>query len=153
MAWRLFGWRVISASRSQMPRAAPTSTCCRNSRSRDARSFGPTHTQGLITVCQALKDELVALDIPDEKVRVLRNGVDLEMFRPVDRAAARKNLGLTGRTLLSVGLLIGRKGHDLIVSALRRLPDTTLLIVGDGPGRANLEKLAADEGVTDRVRF
>jgi len=115
--------------------------------------WAATHAQGLITVCQALKDELIALDIPDEKVRVLRNGVDLEMFRPVDRAAARKSLGLTGRTLLSVGLLIERKGHDLIVSALRRLPDTTLMIAGDGPERANLEKLAAGEGVTDRVRF
>jgi len=115
--------------------------------------WAATHAQGLITVCQALKDELIALDIPDDKVTVLRNGVDLEMFQPVDRDSARETLGLTGRTLLSVGLLIERKGHDLIVSALSRLPDTTLLIAGDGPERASLEKLAADEGVTDRVRF
>ncbi len=115
--------------------------------------WAATHAQGLITVCQALKDELIALDIPDDKIRVLRNGVDLEMFQPADRDSARETLGLTGRTLLSVGLLIERKGHDLIVSALSRLPDTTLLIAGDGPERASLEKLAADEGVTDRVRF
>lgn len=109
--------------------------------------------QGLITVCQALKDELVQLDIPAEKVRVLRNGVDLEMFRPVERVPTRERLRLTGRTLLSVGLLIERKGHDLIIAALPRLPDTTLLIAGDGPERANLEKLAKEKGVADRVRF
>ena len=115
--------------------------------------WASTHAQGLITVCQALKDELVALDVPPDKVRVLRNGVDLEMFQPVDRATARERLGLDGRTLLSVGLLIDRKGHDLIVSALRRLPGTTLLIAGDGPERANLERLASEEGAADRVRF
>lgn len=109
--------------------------------------------QGLITVCQALKDELIALDVPAEKVRVLRNGVDLEMFRPVDRAAARERLGVDGRTLLSVGHLIERKGHDLIVAALPDLPDTTLLIAGEGPERANLEALAARTGIADRVRF
>lgn len=111
------------------------------------------HAQGLITVCQALKDELVALDVPSDKVRVLRNGVDLEMFQPVDRMAAREQLGLTGRTLLSVGLLIERKGHNLIIEALPKLPDTTLLIAGDGPDRSSLERLAQDRGVADRVRF
>ncbi|NKB58171.1 MAG: glycosyltransferase [Alphaproteobacteria bacterium] len=109
--------------------------------------------QGLITVCQALKDELVDLEVPPDKVRVLRNGVDLEMFKPVERAPARDRLGLTGRTLLSVGLLIERKGHNLIIEALPKLPDTTLLIAGDGPERAALERLARDRGVADRVRF
>lgn len=115
--------------------------------------WAANHAQGLITVCQALKDELLALGIPDEKVRVLRNGVDLDMFTPVDRDAARASLGLTGRTLLSVGLLIERKGHNLIISALRRLPDTTLLIAGSGPDREALEQQAKSEGVADRVRF
>jgi len=108
---------------------------------------------GMVTVCQALKDELVALDVDADKVRVLRNGVDLDMFRPGDRQADREKLGLTGRTLLSVGLLIERKGHDLIIGALPRLPDTTLLIAGDGPERGALERQAQTLGVQDRVRF
>lgn len=108
---------------------------------------------GMVTVCQALKDELVALDVDADKVRVLRNGVDLDMFRPGDRQADREKLGLTGRTLLSVGLLIERKGHDLIIGALPRLPDITLLIAGDGPERGALERQAQTLGVQDRVRF
>jgi glycosyltransferase involved in cell wall biosynthesis len=108
---------------------------------------------GLITVCQALKDELVKLNVAPDKIRVLRNGVDLAMFQPVERTAARGDLGLTGRTLLSVGHLIGRKGHDLVIAALPRLPETTLLIAGDGPERGNLESLGNKLGVRDRVRF
>lgn len=108
---------------------------------------------GMITVCQALKDTLVEMSIADERVTVLRNGVDLELFRPIDRAAARKALGIARRTLASVGLLIDRKGHHHIIRALKDLPGTDLLIAGDGPDRRALERLAQEEGVADRVRF
>ncbi len=109
--------------------------------------------QGLITVCQALKDVLVRLDVPADKVRVLRNGVDLEMFQPVDRKKERDRLGLAGRTLLSIGHLIERKGHDLVIGALPRLPGVTLLIAGDGPERGALERQGRELGVQDRIRF
>lgn len=107
----------------------------------------------VITVSAGLRDAVVALGVPSEKVTVLRNGVDLEGFRPVDRAAARAVLGLDGPTLLSVGHLIERKGHALTVEALAALPDWQLLIVGSGPERAALEALAARLGVADRVRL
>ncbi|HVZ70366.1 MAG TPA: glycosyltransferase family 4 protein [Rhizomicrobium sp.] len=108
---------------------------------------------GLITVCQALKDTLVEMGVAGNRVKVLRNGVDLELFRPIDRAAARRSLGLTRRTLASVGLLIERKGHHHIIRALNDLPDTDLVIAGDGPDRRALERLAEEFGVKDRVRF
>ncbi|MGZ9190171.1 MAG: glycosyltransferase, partial [Nitrospira sp.] len=88
---------------------------------------------GLITVCAALKDELVRLGIPPERVRTLRNGVDLEVFRPVNRQQARRTLTVSGPVLASVGNLIARKGHDLVIRALEHLPDVTLLIAGEGP--------------------
>ncbi len=108
---------------------------------------------GLITVCQALKNTLVELGVEEERVTVLRNGVDLEMFRPGDRAAARARLGLDRPTLLSVGHLIERKAHDLVIKALPMLPGCDLLIAGDGPEDANLRRLAQTLGVGDRVRF
>jgi glycosyltransferase involved in cell wall biosynthesis len=108
---------------------------------------------GLITVCQALKDRLVDLGTPPERVTVLRNGVDLDLFKLMDRDIARADLGLTRRTLGSVGWLIERKGHHHAIRALPALPDTDLLIVGEGPERSSLERLAAAEGVRDRVRF
>lgn len=107
----------------------------------------------MITVCQALKDGLIALGAAPDRITVLRNGVDLEKFQPGDRAAARAALGLDGRVLASVGLLIERKGHHLVIEALAELPGVTLLICGDGPERAHLETLARRFGVADRVRF
>ena len=106
---------------------------------------------GIITVCQALKDEMVGLGVAADRITPLRNGVDLERFQPMDRTAARAQLGLTRFTLLSVGLLDPRKAHDLTIRALPALPDVELLIAGTGPEKKNLETLAQELGVADRV--
>jgi len=64
------------------------------------------HADGLIAVSSGLKQQLVELGIAAERVRVLRNGVDLALFHPCDRNAARHALGLTRPTLLAVGNLV-----------------------------------------------
>ncbi len=115
--------------------------------------FAARRAAGLVAVSQALKDALVGLDVPSERVTVLRNGVDLDLFRPEDRDAARRAFALDRRTLLSAGHLIERKGHDIVIAALPRLPDCMLLIAGEGPERSRLEMLAARLGVSDRVRL
>ena len=111
------------------------------------------HAAGLIAVSEALKDALVALGSSPEDVTVLRNGVDLDLFVPCDRGVARERLSLKQPTLLSVGHLIERKGHDLVVGALPHLPECLLLVVGEGPERGALAELSARLGVADRVRF
>jgi phosphatidylinositol alpha-1,6-mannosyltransferase len=86
-------------------------------------------------------------------------GVDDSVFRPDsggDKVRAR--LGLTDRpVVVCVSRLVPRKGQDTLIRAmpeiLRRVPDTVLLIVSGGPYRAELEKLAAETGVADSVRF
>ncbi|MGN7613563.1 glycosyltransferase family 4 protein [Magnetococcales bacterium HHB-1] len=111
---------------------------------------------GLITVCQALKDVLIQLGIEEQKVVVLRNGVDNQVFYPLDQQQCRKQLNIDPQTkiLLSVGHLITRKGHDLIIRALPQLDkNITLIIAGQGPEQATLEKLAKSLNVEDRVRF
>jgi glycosyltransferase involved in cell wall biosynthesis len=108
---------------------------------------------GLITVSAALKDGLVAMDVDPGLITVLRNGVDLRLFRPLDREATRRRLGLEGRVLISVGHLIERKGHHLIVDAMAALPGFTLLIAGEGPERSSLERRIAGHGLGDRVRL
>ncbi|HRE15873.1 MAG TPA: glycosyltransferase [Rhodocyclaceae bacterium] len=110
-----------------------------------------------IGVCKALMDVLGDLGAECDKLHVLRNGVDLERFQPIERSAARAHLQLpeaSGRLLLSVGHLIERKGHDIAIAALPLLPaDTRLLIVGSGPECERLEQQAAALGVAERVRF
>jgi teichuronic acid biosynthesis glycosyltransferase TuaC len=107
----------------------------------------------IVTVCRALKDGLVELGVDGGKITVLRNGVDLERFRPIAREQVRAELGLTGRVLLSVGWLITRKRHDLAIAALPALPDCRLLIIGTGPEEAALRALARQLGVETRVTF
>lgn len=106
-----------------------------------------------ITVCRALKDEMVRLGADAAKIQVFRNGVDLEFFKPMQRASVRKKLAIDRPTLLSVGHLIERKGHHLAIQALRTLPDHQLLIAGDGEELQNLKDLARRIDVADRVSF
>ena len=115
--------------------------------------WAASRASGMITVCNALKDEMVALGIDGARITPLRNGVDLQLFQPGDRAALRTRLGLDDFTLMSVGHLIERKGHHIPVAALASVPNVRLLIAGDGPERKNLEDLARRSGVLDRVTF
>ncbi len=115
------------------------------------------HASGMITVCQALKDTLTGLGVDETRVRVLRNGVDLKRFHTFTsdgaRDAARAELKIDGLTLLSVGHLIERKGHDLVIGAMPLLPEFRLLIAGGGEENGRLKALAASLKVADRVRF
>jgi teichuronic acid biosynthesis glycosyltransferase TuaC len=115
--------------------------------------WAANQASGVITVCNALKSEMVRLGVEASRIKPLRNGVDLQRFCPIDRAAGRQALGLNGFTLLSVGHLEAHKGHDLIISALPALADVRLLIAGNGSQRKNLEEIAHRLGVADRVSF
>lgn len=99
-----------------------------------------------------------------DRVRVVSPGVDTALFRPApDREAARRALDVPGRTLvLFVGRLQPLKAPDLAVRAVAELAapgsalDPVLLIVG-GPsggsamGPDQIARIAADEGIPDRV--
>src|ERR1700722_7172830 len=113
-----------------------------------------TGAAAMIVVSAALKAALVEIGAPDQKVTVLRNGVDTALFRPpADRAVARADLGIARPTLISVGLLIERKGHHRTIDAMTKLPDFDLVIVGEGPERDRLNALIARLGLGDRVRL
>jgi glycosyltransferase involved in cell wall biosynthesis len=108
---------------------------------------------GLLAVSAALKADMAAIGLPEERIRVHRTGVDLDRFKPVDRAAAKARLGVEGPLLVTAGALIARKGQALVIEALKRLDGARLLVVGDGPDRKTLERLASSEGLSDRVRL
>ena len=107
----------------------------------------------LITVSASLREGLLTLGAPAERVTVLRNGVDTEAFRQLDRTVARRTLGLSRPTLVSVGHLIERKRHHLTIEAMVALPECELLIAGDGPERERLAALVTRLGLDDRVRL
>jgi teichuronic acid biosynthesis glycosyltransferase TuaC len=105
------------------------------------------HAAGLVTVSSGLKRRLEALGVSPERVRVLRNGVDLDRFHPYDREAARPAVGFARPTLLAVGNLVMLKRHRLMVEALTLLAGVDLAIVGEGPERGAIEGLARERGV------
>lgn len=107
----------------------------------------------LITVSQSLKRTLVEFGIEPERVAVLRNGVETDLFRPLSRDECRVAFNTDRFCLVSVGGLIPRKGHAITIEAMTQLPDCELLIAGAGPLRAQLETQAKSLGVADRVRL
>jgi glycosyltransferase involved in cell wall biosynthesis len=74
---------------------------------------------------------------------------------PAPPAADRSELGLEPgtRLVLAVGRLAEQKNHALAIAALPQVPNATFAIAGEGPLRAELERLATETGVADRVRF
>lgn len=109
-----------------------------------------------IGVCAALVDVLRTWGLPESRLHVMRNGVDLQRFRPLPQAQMRRELDLAGSPiLLSVGHLVELKGHRFLIEALATLqtthPQARLVIVGEGPERSNLLALARRLGVDHRV--
>lgn len=108
---------------------------------------------GLLAVSAAMRDDMVALGMPGDRIRVHHTGVDQDRFKPADRAALKAAIGVAGPLVVAIGALIARKGHDVMIEAAARLPGVSLRIVGDGPERGWLEALIARLGVGDRVRL
>jgi phosphatidylinositol alpha-1,6-mannosyltransferase len=98
-------------------------------------------------------------EVNPAKIHVLLNGVDTDIFYPAPRRSDLiEQYGLGGRqVMLSVGRLVERKGVDNAIRALAavrlRFPNIRYLIVGDGPYRTTLEKIAVEAGVVDNVIF
>lgn len=109
-----------------------------------------------IGVSSGLMQVLSSLGAEASKLRIMRNGVDLERFQPIEQAKARDRLGLPNdcRILLSVGNLIELKGHDIAIKALAKLNNNErLVLVGHGPERSALQELADKHQLSERVMF
>lgn len=97
---------------------------------------------------------------PTAKVHVIPNGVDTDRFRPQPPdATLRTTLGLgpTDRAVVIVAALRPEKNHEMLLEAIARVrqtrPEVKLLVVGEGPERANIDRRAAELGISDAVRM
>lgn len=109
-----------------------------------------------MAVCEALRQEMIKLGAEEQNVTTLRNGVDLQLFSLVNKTKqveVREELDLPANRaiILSVGHLIDRKGHHLVIEAMRHIPDAMLLIAGDGPEKKRLASLISEYNLTERV--
>ena len=103
----------------------------------------------VLPVSTPLRDAIARL-APHARLEVLPNSVDTSLFHPGPHER-------DGRRLLTVGLIYEAKGHDVLLRALADLrggyADVALDVVGDGPLRAESERLARELGIADRVSF
>ncbi|WP_028047991.1 glycosyltransferase [Cellulomonas sp. URHE0023] len=114
----------------------------------------------VVATCSDEVTELVRLGVPEQRIRVVPCGVDVERFRPGCTGVVEPPRRATYR-LLCVGRLVERKGIETVVHALADLPDTELVVAG-GPAAdlldaddeaRRLRAIARQEGVDDRVHL
>ncbi len=96
--------------------------------------------------------------VPASRLLLMPYGIPLdELDTPLSREAARGRLGVSGLVVGAVGRLEEQKGHAFLLAALpqlrREISDLTVLLVGGGRLREELERQAADLGLLDTVRF
>lgn len=98
--------------------------------------------------------------VPREKVRVIQNGIDTDFYRiRHDPAAVRRSLGIPSDAFIigTVGRLHEIKRQEVLIRSFARLrarvAGVHLLLVGDGPRRAELGDLAARLGLRESVHF
>jgi glycosyltransferase involved in cell wall biosynthesis len=108
----------------------------------------------VIAVSQALKHALVQIGVRPDAIEVLRNGVDMTLFRPGNRETVRRALGVGQAPLIAtVGNLLELKGHDLVLKAAHRIPGAHVVVVGRGPEKVRLATLVRELHMQDRVQF
>jgi len=128
-------------------------------RSRATRWLYQNATAHIVVTGEALKTQLMhANGFAGDRITSVRTGIDLERFRPLDHAEMRAKLGVDTRPAVGIiASLRDWKGHDDLLDAwllLRaRVPGWQLIVIGDGPRRAHLERRVAEMGLAADVRF
>ena len=113
----------------------------------------------VVTISEALKERLVHTGVKPEKITVIPNAVDLNIFKPRSpNVELKKRLGLEGKTVIGfIGSLTGYEGLDLLIKAVAALvgrgANIALLIIGHGYAEKALKKLASSHPHKDCIRF
>ena len=127
---------------------------------RALESFALRRADHVTTICDGLKRDIVARGIPENRVTIIPNAVDVGAFEfgKAPDQALKERLGLTGKTVIGfIGSFYAYEGLDLLLAALpainARMPDARLLLVGGGPQESALKAQAQSLSLGDRVVF
>jgi len=122
--------------------------------------FNYRHCDRIVSVTDKLKDELVRLySVPAEKVLVINNGANTDIFKPIDQKQAREKLGLddSKKYVCFVGHLAAWQGVEFLIHSapfiLEKCPEVRFLIVGDGVMRDKLLEITSNMGLSDKITF
>lgn len=102
----------------------------------------------IICVSQNTKKECLAKNISEKKLTVIGNGIDINKFVETQNFAS-----LDKKTLLTVGRLVKRKGHEWFIRNImpRLEKDVQYIIVGDGPEKQNIKKAISELKLQENV--
>lgn len=128
--------------------------------SRGMESFALRQADQVTTICEGLRSDIHLRGIPNDRITVVPNAVDVTVFKfGVDADfGLRQQLGLAGATVIGfVGSFYGYEGLHLLLEAVRCLlskhPNLHVLLVGEGPQEASLKAQAVAMGLEGRVVF
>jgi len=164
-AAKKFGIPVVYEVRAFWEDAAVDHGTCRegDTRYRATRALETNvlrRADAVTCICEGLRDDIIARGIPDKKVTVIPNAVDIEHFQlgSVPDPELARSLGLEGKTVLGfIGSFYAYEGLSLLLDALPRMvaeqPEIRVLLVGGGQEEQNLKRQAQDLGVADKVIF
>ncbi|MDW7673217.1 MAG: glycosyltransferase family 4 protein [Bacillota bacterium] len=115
-----------------------------------ANQYLDNQTTRIIAVSKALRDEEV-LQLNHYKTKIIYNGIDLDKFQPIARDHLETtNIGIIAR-------LAPQKGIEYLLQAFKAIsldfPDVRLQIIGDGPEKGKLTKLANQLQLQEKVSF
>lgn len=103
------------------------------------------HASRVIASSRIMAEELRGFGVPEERLDVLANPVDLLALRM--KAAKPKRIPGAGLRLVAAGRLVPQKGFDRLLPLLANFPNVQVVILGDGPQKEDLLSLAAAHGV------
>jgi glycosyltransferase involved in cell wall biosynthesis len=119
---------------------------------RRTRNAAVRRARHVFTPSEYLRRLVLAWGIPAARITVNPNPAP-EPPQLGSRDELRAAAGISGPTLAFAGRLMAAKALDVAFDAMARVPEASLLVVGDGPDRADLERRCAELGLDGRVRF
>jgi PEP-CTERM/exosortase A-associated glycosyltransferase len=128
---------------------------------RGIETYALKRAHAVTTICQGLRDDIVARGVAPEKITVIPNAVDIGKFSTLGEAdmalARRLGLAKSSRVLGFIGSFYAYEGLTLLLEALprilERLRDVRVLLVGGGPDEARLKEMAQALGIAENVIF
>ncbi|TRY30813.1 TIGR04063 family PEP-CTERM/XrtA system glycosyltransferase [Aliiglaciecola sp. M165] len=125
---------------------------------RKLESFVVNRADAVTTICEGLRQDLLGRNVPQSKITVIPNAVNIEQFEVITEKNQEllKQYNLEDKVVLGfLGSFYGYEGLDLIIKALpeiiKSIPNAMFLLVGGGPQESNLKMLIAELGLEHHV--
>ncbi|MDD2898181.1 MAG: glycosyltransferase [Desulfuromonadaceae bacterium] len=118
-------------------------------------------TSHIVSISSSTAAAMADIDnLPRNRIQIINNGVDFSRMNPaIDREAKKRELGIgvSCKVIGTAARLEGIKNIPMMLRSfkqvLSKIPDTCLMIAGDGSQAENLKALAVELGIQERVKF